>query len=81
MDTYFIFRYFLLLTISSVYRSYEVQYFLTLIPCFDAAHPDYRLPITDYRLPITDYRLPITDYRLPITDYRLPITDYRLPIT
>ncbi|NET67437.1 MAG: hypothetical protein F6K63_24850 [Moorea sp. SIO1G6] len=49
---------------------------MKLIPCLDAAHPYYPLPITYYLLPITYYPLPITYYPLPITYYLLPITYY-----
>ncbi|NEO50680.1 MAG: hypothetical protein F6K55_44000 [Moorea sp. SIO4A3] len=36
----------------SVYRSYEVQSSLTLIPCFDAAHPSSLFPLLYSLFPV-----------------------------
>ncbi|WAN69549.1 hypothetical protein BJP36_36285 [Moorena producens JHB] len=48
----------------SVYRIYEVQSYLTLIPCLDAAHPDSRFPIPDSRFPIPCSLFPVPCSRL-----------------
>ncbi|NEQ86165.1 MAG: hypothetical protein F6K26_40635 [Moorea sp. SIO2I5] len=44
--------------IYSVYRSYEVQYYLRLIPCLDPAHPSSLFPILSSLFPVTRSAVP-----------------------
>ena len=56
-----------LVSIYSVFHSYQVHGIF------------FRFPIIDSRFPIPDSRFPITDSRFPIPDSRFPIPDSRFP--